>query len=87
MPRGWERVMAHGYIKLSVNLGLEASLAEGLAIERAHQSQLFASEDVTEGLKAFQEAPPLSAATRGFTIAQSPLLTASMSFRWLAPCM
>lgn len=50
--------MAHGYIKLSVNLGLEASLAEGLAIERAHQSQLFASEDVTEGLKAFQEKRP-----------------------------
>lgn len=50
--------MAQGYIKLSVNLGLEASLAEGLAIERAHQSQLFASEDVTEGLKAFQEKRP-----------------------------
>lgn len=50
--------MAQGYIKLSVNLGLEASLAEGLAIERAHQSQLFASEDVTEGLRAFQEKRP-----------------------------
>ncbi len=50
--------MAQGYIKLSVNLGLEASLAEGLAIERAHQSQLFASEDVAEGLKAFQEKRP-----------------------------
>ena len=47
--------MAQGYIKLSVNLGLEASLAEGLAIERAHQNQLFASEDVAEGLKAFLE--------------------------------
>ncbi len=47
--------MAQGYIKLSVNMGLEASLAEGLAIERAHQNQLFASEDAAEGLKAFLE--------------------------------
>ena len=45
--------MAQGYIKLSVNMGLETGLAEGLAIERAHQNQLFASEDVAEGLKAF----------------------------------
>jgi enoyl-CoA hydratase len=47
--------MAQGYIKLSVNMGLETGLSEGLAIERAHQNQLFASEDVTEGLKAFLE--------------------------------
>lgn len=47
--------MAQGYIKLSVNMGLESSLSEGLAIERAHQNQLFASEDVAEGLKAFLE--------------------------------
>jgi len=47
--------MAQGYIKLSMNHGLEVSLAQGLAIERAHQSQLFASEDVAEGLKAFLE--------------------------------
>lgn len=47
--------LAQGYIKLSVNMGLEASLAEGLAIERAHQNLLFASEDVAEGLKAFLE--------------------------------
>lgn len=50
--------MAQGYIKLSVNFGLEASLAEGLALERAHQNQLFASEDVAEGLKAFLEKRP-----------------------------
>jgi enoyl-CoA hydratase/carnithine racemase len=50
--------MAQGYIKLSVNMGLEASLAEGLAIERAHQNQLFASEDAAEGLKAFLEKRP-----------------------------
>lgn len=50
--------MAQGYIKLSVNLGLETSLSEGLAIERAHQNQLFASEDVAEGLKAFLEKRP-----------------------------
>jgi enoyl-CoA hydratase/carnithine racemase len=47
--------MAQGYIKLSVNNGLETSLAQGLVIERAHQSQLFASDDVDEGLRAFLE--------------------------------
>jgi enoyl-CoA hydratase/carnithine racemase len=45
--------MAQGYIKLSVNRGLETSLTEGLAIERAHQSLLFASADAREGLAAF----------------------------------
>jgi enoyl-CoA hydratase/carnithine racemase len=50
--------MAQGYIKLSMNNGLETSLAQGLVIERAHQSQLFASEDVAEGLKAFLEKRP-----------------------------
>lgn len=45
--------MAQGYIKLSVNRGLETSLTEGLAIERAHQSLLFRSADVAEGLAAF----------------------------------
>ena len=50
--------MAQGYIKLSVNTGLETSLSEGLAIERAHQNQLFASGDVAEGLKAFLEKRP-----------------------------
>lgn len=47
--------LAQGYIKLSVNMGIETSLSEGLAIERAHQNQLFSSEDVAEGLKAFLE--------------------------------
>jgi enoyl-CoA hydratase/carnithine racemase len=56
--------MAQGYIKLSVNHGLETSLAQGLAIERAHQSQLFASEDVAEGLKAFLEKRPAQFAGR-----------------------
>jgi 2-(1,2-epoxy-1,2-dihydrophenyl)acetyl-CoA isomerase len=52
--------MAQGYIKLSVNNGLEASLAQGLAMERAHQNQLFVSEDVAEGLQAFmQKRPPV----------------------------
>ncbi len=50
--------MAQGYIKLSVNNGLETSLALGLVIERAHQSQLFASADVAEGLRAFIEKRP-----------------------------
>ena len=47
--------LAQGYIKLSVNMGIETSLSEGLAIERAHQNQLFSSEDVAEWLKAFLE--------------------------------
>jgi enoyl-CoA hydratase/carnithine racemase len=50
--------LAQGYIKLSVNMGLETGLSEALAIERAHQNQLFASEDVAEGLKAFLEKRP-----------------------------
>lgn len=50
--------MAQGYIKLSMNNGLETSLAQGLAIERAHQNQLFASDDVQEGLKSFLEKRP-----------------------------
>ncbi|MCL4800463.1 MAG: enoyl-CoA hydratase/isomerase family protein [Burkholderiales bacterium] len=50
--------MAQGYIKLSVNAGLETSLAEGLAIERAHQNMLFASDDAGEGVKAFLEKRP-----------------------------
>jgi enoyl-CoA hydratase/carnithine racemase len=52
--------MAQGYIKLSMNHGLEVSLAQGLAIERAHQSQLFASDDVGEGLKAFLDKRPVA---------------------------
>jgi len=50
--------MAQGYIKLAVNTGLETGLAEGLAIERAHQNMLFASEDAAEGVKAFLEKRP-----------------------------
>ncbi|MCC6609682.1 MAG: enoyl-CoA hydratase/isomerase family protein [Burkholderiales bacterium] len=50
--------MAQGYIKMSVNAGLETSLAEGLAIERAHQNMLFASDDAAEGVKAFLEKRP-----------------------------
>jgi len=50
--------MAQGYIKLSVNNGLETSLAQGLVIERAHQNQLFGSADVAEGIKAFLEKRP-----------------------------
>jgi enoyl-CoA hydratase/carnithine racemase len=50
--------LAQGLIKLSVNMGTECSLSEGLAIERAHQNQLFASDDVAEGLQAFLEKRP-----------------------------
>ncbi len=47
--------MAQGYIKLSVNQGLEGSLSQGLALERANQSVLFGSADAGEGVRAFLE--------------------------------
>jgi enoyl-CoA hydratase/carnithine racemase len=50
--------LAQGHIKLGVNEGLDGSLDRGLAIERAHQNQLFASDDVAEGLAAFLEKRP-----------------------------
>ena len=50
--------LAQGLIKLSVNNGLETSLAQGLVIERAYQGQLFASDDATEGVLAFLEKRP-----------------------------
>jgi enoyl-CoA hydratase/carnithine racemase len=50
--------LAQGYAKLSLNEGLEASLAEGLALERAHQNMLFGSEDAAEGIAAFLEKRP-----------------------------
>lgn len=50
--------LAQGYAKLSLNQGLESSLAEGLSLERAHQNLLFKSEDAAEGLKAFLEKRP-----------------------------
>lgn len=45
--------LAQGLAKLSINKGLEASLAEGLTIERAHQNILFKSADAAEGVAAF----------------------------------
>jgi enoyl-CoA hydratase len=50
--------MAQGLIKLSMNLGLEVGLEQGLSIERGHQSQLFATKDGVEGVKAFLEKRP-----------------------------
>jgi enoyl-CoA hydratase/carnithine racemase len=50
--------LAQGYAKLSLNEGLESSLAEGLTLERAHQNLLFKSEDAQEGVKAFLEKRP-----------------------------
>lgn len=50
--------LAQGYAKLSLNEGLESSLAEGLTIERAHQNLLFNSEDAAEGVTAFLEKRP-----------------------------
>jgi enoyl-CoA hydratase/carnithine racemase len=45
---------AAGRIKRAVQSGLEASLDEGLALERELIAQLFASDDAREGLEAFQ---------------------------------
>lgn len=47
--------LAQGLAKLSINKGMESSLAEGLAIERSHQNILFRSDDAKEGVKAFVE--------------------------------
>lgn len=50
--------LAQGYAKLSLNDGLESSLAEGLVLERAHQNMLFGSEDAAEGVAAFLQKRP-----------------------------
>lgn len=47
--------MAQGYIKLAMKRGLEGTLAQGLALERANQTILFNSADAQEGLRAFLE--------------------------------
>jgi enoyl-CoA hydratase/carnithine racemase len=44
---------AVGLIKRAVQSGAEAGLAEGLALERELQQQLFRSEDAREGLAAY----------------------------------
>lgn len=46
---------AVGHIKRAVVSGLEASFAEGLALERELQQRLFESEDAAEGIGAYQE--------------------------------
>ena len=46
---------AVGLIKRAAQSGAEASLAEGLAIEREVAQQVFESQDAAEGLKAFLE--------------------------------
>jgi enoyl-CoA hydratase/carnithine racemase len=46
---------ARGQIKLATVAGFGASLAEGLATERAALIRLFKSEDAREGVKAFVE--------------------------------
>lgn len=46
---------AVGAIKRAVHSGLESSFAEGLALERELQQQLFLSTDAKEGLRAYIE--------------------------------
>jgi enoyl-CoA hydratase len=46
---------AAGLIKRAVVSGLESGLAEGLALERELQQQLFISEDAGEGIRAYNE--------------------------------
>jgi enoyl-CoA hydratase/carnithine racemase len=50
--------LAVGAIKRAVVSGLESSFAEGLALERELQQQLFTSEDAREGLAAYGEKRP-----------------------------
>ena len=47
-----------GLIKRAIHSGMEASLAEGLALEREVLMQAFQSQDAAEGLKAYQEKRP-----------------------------
>jgi len=47
--------LAVGRIKRAMKSGLEASLSEGLALEREVLAQVFASEDAAEGMKAYLE--------------------------------
>ncbi len=47
--------LAQGNINLAVNQGLAGSLDSGLALERAWQGNLFASDDAKEGIRAFLE--------------------------------
>jgi len=49
---------AVGHIKRAVISGLEAGFAEGLALERELQQQLFTSEDAAEGIRAYNEKRP-----------------------------
>jgi enoyl-CoA hydratase/carnithine racemase len=49
---------AVGHIKRAVQSGVEASLAEGLALERELQQRLFESDDAREGLAASLEKRP-----------------------------
>ena len=49
---------AVGHVKRAVISGLEAGLAEGLALERELQQQLFTSEDAAEGIRAYNEKRP-----------------------------
>jgi enoyl-CoA hydratase/carnithine racemase len=46
---------AVGLIKRAVQSGTEASLLDGLAIERELQQRLFESEDAAEGIRAYVE--------------------------------
>lgn len=47
--------LAVGRIKRAIQAGAEASLGEGLALEREILAQVFASEDAAEGMKAYLE--------------------------------
>ena len=49
---------AIGMIKRAVQSGTDLPLAEGLALERELQQQLFQSEDAAEGLAAYLEKRP-----------------------------
>lgn len=46
---------AVGGIKRAIQMGIETSLAEGLAFEREVLAKVFASEDAAEGMKAYLE--------------------------------
>jgi enoyl-CoA hydratase/carnithine racemase len=49
---------AVGFIKRAVQSGAESAFAEGLALERELQQQLFESQDAREGVAAYLEKRP-----------------------------
>ena len=51
-------VVAQGLAKHAINAGLDASLADGLALEQRHFAEVFATEDARIGIESFKQHGP-----------------------------